>query len=144
MKGYAQVIWLDACQGKWIDEVGTMNICFVMNGEIITPPLEGTILAGVTRDSVITLARHWGMKVVERKISIDEVIESAKNGSLTEVFGTGTAAVISPVSEIFHEGKTAVVGSGTTGPVAQRLFDEITAIQYGEKEDIFGWLHRII
>jgi len=142
-KGYAQVIWLDACQGRYVDEVGTMNICFVKDGEIITPPLDGTILPGVTRDSVIALARHWGITVHERRIPIDEVMKSIEDGSMTEVFGTGTAAVISPVGEINHMGETMVINRGRTGPISQRLYDEITAIQYKEAEDLFGWLHPI-
>jgi branched-chain amino acid aminotransferase len=141
-KGYAQVIWLDGVEGKWIDEVGTMNICFVKDGALVTPPLEGTILPGVTRDSVLQLARHWGIKVEERRISIDEVVSSIKDGSMTEVFGTGTAAVISPVGEIFHKGETLRINDFKTGPLAQRLYDEITGIQYGEKKDLFGWVHR--
>ena len=142
-KGYAQVIWLDAIEEKYIDEVGTMNICFIKDGRLITPPLEGTILPGVTRDSVLQLAKHWGMPVEERRITIDEVMSSIKDGSMTEVFGTGTAAVISPVGEIFHKGVTAVINGGKTGPVAQRLFDEISGIQYGERPDPFGWVRHI-
>jgi len=142
-RGFAQVIWLDALEGKYIDEVGTMNICFVKDGTIITPPLEGTILPGVTRDSVLQLARHWGMPVEERRITIDEVMASIKDGSMTEVFGTGTAAVISPVGEIYHKGETAVVNEGRIGPVSQKLYDAITAIQYGEAPDPFGWVRSI-
>lgn len=141
-KGYAQVIWLDAIEGKYIDEVGTMNICFVKDDVLITPPLEGTILPGVTRDSVLQLARHWGVKVEERRISIDEVMASVKDGSMTEIFGTGTAAVISPVGEIYHQGETVVINQGRIGSMSQRLYDAITAIQYGEAPDPFGWVHK--
>src|SRR5690606_23796236 len=123
-KGYSQVLWLDGVHEKYIDEVGTMNICFYKDGTLITPPLEGTILAGVTRDSVLQLARHWGIKVEERRISIDEVMASIKDGSMTEIFGTGTAAVISPVGELFHKGETVTINDNKTGPLAQRLFDE--------------------
>ena len=143
-KGYAQVIWLDGIEEKYIDEVGTMNICFIKDGKLITPPLEGgTILAGVTRDSVLHLARHWGMKVEERRITIDEVMASVKDGSMTEIFGTGTAAVISPVGEIFHKGDTVIINKNKIGPMAQKLFDEISGIQYGERPDIFGWVRHI-
>jgi branched-chain amino acid aminotransferase len=142
-KGYSQVIWLDAIEEKYIDEVGTMNICFVKDGTLITPPLEGTILPGVTRDSVLHLAKHWGMKVEERRITIDEVMSSIKSGSMTEVFGTGTAAVISPVGELFHKGETVFINDNKIGPVARKLFDAITAIQYGEAPDTFGWVHHV-
>lgn len=142
-RGFAQVIWLDALEGKYIDEVGTMNICFVKDGALITPPLEGTILPGVTRDSVLQLARHWGMTVEERRITIDEVMAAVKDGSMTEVFGTGTAAVISPVGEIYHKGETVVINGGRIGPVSQRLYDAITAIQYGEAPDPFGWVRSL-
>jgi len=142
-KGYSQVIWLDAIEGKYIDEVGTMNICFVKDGALITPPLGGTILPGITRDSVLQLARHWGMTVEERRISIDEVMSSIEDGSMTEAFGTGTAAVISPIGEIHHKGKSAIVNEGRIGPVSQKLYDTITGIQYGEIEDPFGWVRTI-
>ncbi|OPY29628.1 MAG: branched-chain amino acid aminotransferase [Methanomassiliicoccales archaeon PtaU1.Bin030] len=142
-KGYSQVLWLDGVHEKYIDEVGTMNICFYKDGTLITPPLEGTILAGVTRDSVLQLARHWGIKVEERRISIDEVMASIKDGSMTEIFGTGTAAVISPVGELFHKGETVTINGNKTGPLAQRLFDEITGIQVGERPDPFGWVHHL-
>jgi branched-chain amino acid aminotransferase len=142
-RGFAQVLWLDALEEKYIDEVGTMNICFVKDNVLVTPPLQGTILPGVTRDSVLHLAKHWGIKVEERRISIDEVMSSIKNGSMTEVFGTGTAAVISPVGEIYHKGETVTVNGNRTGPLAQKLFDEITGIQSGERPDPFGWVHRV-
>ena len=138
-RGYSQVIWLDALEGKYIDEVGTMNIAFVKDGALVTPPLEGTILPGITRNSVLQLARHWGMTVEERRISIDEVIETAKTGDLTESFGTGTAAVISPVGWIQHNDEMVTIHSGEIGPISQKLYDEITGMQYGEKTDPFGW-----
>ena len=142
-RGFSQVLWLDALEGQYIDEVGTMNIAFVKDDVLVTPPLEGTILPGVTRDSVIQIAKDKGMKVEERRISIDEVIESVKNGSMTEIFGTGTAAVISPVGEIYHNGESVTVNEFKTGPVAKMFYDEITGIQYGEKEDKFGWITKI-
>jgi len=141
--GFTQVLWLDAIEKKYIEEVGTMNICFYIDGVLVTPPLEGTILSGVTRDSVIQIATDWGVPVEERRISIDEVIEASENGTLQEVFGTGTAAVISPVGTIQHREKTISIHNNEIGPFAKALYDEITGIQYGEKEDRFGWLHRI-
>jgi branched-chain amino acid aminotransferase len=142
-RGFTQVLWLDGVEGKYIEEVGTMNIFFYIGGELITPPLEGTILPGVTRDSVIQLAKEWNIKVRERKISIDEVFKTTKNGRLKEIFGSGTAAVISPVGEIHHGEGHIVINDGKIGSLAQKLYDEITGIQYGEKEDRYGWCHLI-
>lgn len=139
-KGYSQVLWLDAIDRKCIDEVGAMNIMFVINNELITPPIhKGTVLAGVTRDSVLTLAREWGMIVFERDITIDEVIEASKNGTLQEAFGTGTAAVISPVGLLNYRNKDIVINDMKIGPVAQKMYDTITGIQYGEIEDKHKW-----
>ena len=138
-KGFTQVLWLDGIEGKYVEEVGTMNMFFLIGDELITPPLEGTILPGVTRDSVLHLAKDWGIKTSERKVSIDEAFTASKKGTLKEVFGSGTAAVISPVGEIHHEGRKIVVNDNKIGPLAQKLYDEITGIQYGEKSDKFGW-----
>jgi len=138
-KGFTQVLWLDGIEGKYVEEVGTMNMFFLIGDELITPPLEGTILPGVTRDSVLHLARDWGFKTSERKVSIDEAFAASEKGTLKEVFGSGTAAVISPVGEIHHEGRKIVVNDSKIGPLAQKLYDEITGIQYGEKPDKFGW-----
>jgi branched-chain amino acid aminotransferase len=139
-KGFTQVLWLDAAEHKYIEEVGTMNICFVIDNNLVTPPLDGSILGGVTRDSVIHLARDWGIPVVERKISIDEVIVSANNnGKLKEVFGTGTAAVISPVGEIKHKDQLVTINAGKIGFLSQKLYDSLTGIQYGKNPDKFGW-----
>ncbi len=138
--GYSQVLWLDAVTRDFVDEVGAMNIFFVINDEILTPSLEqGTILAGVTRDTVLTLAREWGLKVSERKVSMDEVIESYQTGKLQEVFGTGTAAVISPVGHLTFKANDMLINNGQIGPIAQKLYDTITGIQYGEIEDKFNW-----
>ena len=142
-KGYTQVLWLDAKENKHVEEVGTSNIFFYINGQLVTPPLEGTILPGITRDSVLQIARSWGLDVVERPISIDEVVKGCKDGSLKEMFATGTAAVISPVGEICYKEKDFQVADGQTGELAQKLYDEITGIQYGRKEDPFGWRVRI-
>ncbi|MGP8080667.1 MAG: branched-chain amino acid aminotransferase [Dehalococcoidales bacterium] len=139
-KGFTQVLWLDAAEHKYIEEVGTMNICFVIDHELVTPPLDGTILEGTTRDSVLRIARDSGIKVNERHISIDEVLSASKSGKLSEVFGTGTAAVISPVGEIQHLDTLIKINDGKIGTLSQQFYDEVTAIQYGEKPDKYGWI----
>lgn len=139
-KGFTQVLWLDAVERRWIEEVGTMNIFFKIKDEVVTPALSGSILAGVTRDSVIQLAKHWGYTVSERSISIEEVIDAAKSGDLKEMFGTGTAAVISPVGSLSYKGESFTVQDGSVGELSHRLFDEITGIQYGERPDPFNWM----
>lgn len=138
-KGFTQVLWLDALENKYIEEVGTMNIMFVIDGKLVTPPLEGSILPGVTRDSVISLAKYWNIPVEERMISIDEVFATANNGTLQEVFGTGTAAVISPVGWIRHKDETITINKGEIGSLSQKFYDQITGMHYGEKSDPFGW-----
>ena len=142
-KGFTQVLWLDGIERKYVEEVGTMNIFFLIDDELITPALEGSILAGVTRDTVLQVARDWGIRVAERKISIDEVLSASRAGRLREVFGTGTAAVISPVGEIQHKETLIRINDGKTGDLSQRLYDEITGVQYGERPDKFGWCRRI-
>jgi branched-chain amino acid aminotransferase len=138
--GYAQVLWLDAVEQRYIEEVGTMNILFVINEELVTPRLGGSILHGITRDSILTVARHWNIPVAERPITIDEVMAAHKDGSLQEIFGSGTAAVISPVSHLAWRDQVLTVGDGTVGPMAQRFYETITDIQYGRAEDPFGWI----
>ncbi len=120
-----------------------MNIFFVINDELITPELNGSILPGITRDSVLLLAKHWGMKVTERKISIDEVFETHANGSLQEVFGSGTAAVISPVGDIKYGDRAITICNGEVGPVAGKFYKAMTDIQYGNAEDPMGWIEEI-
>lgn len=142
-KGCAQVLWLDGCEKRWVEEVGTMNMFFVIDDEVITAPLTGSILAGITRDSVIRIAKDWGLKVKERLISIDEVVATATSGRLKEAFGTGTAAVISPVGQITYEDRDYVIAEGRMGELSQRLYDEIVAIQYAEKPDPYGWVEKI-
>ncbi len=141
--GYTQVLWLDACERKYVEEVGTSNIFFRINDELITPPLGGSILGGITRDSVIELARSWDIKVNEKQISIDEVIAACEDGSLQEVFGTGTAAVISPVGELCYQEKKHIIAEGNTGELSKRLFEELQAIQNGKVADPFKWILRI-
>ncbi len=142
-KGFTQVLWLDAAERKYVEEVGTMNMFFVINDEVITAPLTGSILPGITRDSVIQILKGWGWKVSERSLTIDEVIGAAKEGSLKEAFGTGTAAVISPVGQITYKGEDHVVAGGKMGELSQKLYDEIVGLQYAEREDTRGWVERI-
>jgi branched-chain amino acid aminotransferase len=141
--GYTQVLWLDGVRQTYVEEVGSMNIFFVIGDELVTPELNGSILPGITRDSVIKLAHSWGMPVRERKIAIDEVIQAHEDGLLTEVFGSGTAAVISPVGELKYDDRVITIGEGKVGPVSQKLFDAIKAIQYGEGEDPMGWVEPL-
>ncbi len=142
-EGYTQVLWLDARERKYIEEVGTMNIHFLIGDKLVSPGLYGSILPGVTRRSVLALAKEWGLDVEERRVTIDEIFDAHKNGTLKEVFGSGTAAVISPVGLIHHKGQTIEIGENKIGPLAKRLFDEITDIQYGRKEDTHGWVHSV-
>ena len=137
--GYSQVLWLDGVERKYIEEVGAMNICFKINGKVVTPALNGSILPGVTRDSVIQMCRHWGYEVEERKVSVDELVEAAKTGALEEVFGTGTAAVVSPVGKLRYQDDVMTIGDGGIGELTQRLYDTLTGIQWGRLEDPMGW-----
>lgn len=138
-KGYAQVLWLDANEHRWFEEVGTMNLFLRIGEEVVTPPLGGSILAGITRDTTLRLLQEWGVPTVERPVSIEEVREAASRGELHEVFGTGTAAVVSPVKELFFKGETLRVGDGEMGEISRRLYETITGIQYGELPDERGW-----
>lgn len=138
-EGYSQVLWLDGVERKYIEEVGAMNIFFKIDGTVVTPKLNGSILPGVTRDSVINLCKAWGLPIEERKISIDEIYEAYKNGKLEEVFGTGTAAVISPVKELRWENHIMQVGEGKIGEYSQKFYDTITGLQLGKIEDTFNW-----
>jgi len=138
-QGFTQVLWLDGVHRRYIDEVGTMNIMVKIGDEVITPPLTGTVLPGVTRDSVLTLLRDWGLRASERQVGIDEVMAAHRAGTLTEVWGTGTAAVISPVGELAYKGEKMVINGGKIGPLTQRLYDAIVGIQYGQAPDPHGW-----
>ena len=142
-RGYTQVLWLDALEHKYVEEVGSMNIFFMIDDTLITAPLAGTILPGVTRECVMYLAKQWGMNVEERPISIDELIDAGKTGRLTEVFGSGTAAVISPVGHIHHDGQEIELDREKMGPVARKMYDTITGIHHGEIDDPAGWCHLI-
>lgn len=141
--GYTQVLWLDGVEQKYVEEVGAMNIFFVIGDELVTPMLSGSILPGITRDSVLELGKSWGMTVSERKISIDEVMAAHTSGQLKEIFGSGTAAVISPVGELKYEDTVITVGDGRVGPMAHKFFQYIQEIQYGTIEDPSGWVEPV-
>jgi len=143
-KGFTQVLWLDAVERRYVEEIGTSNIFFVINGELVTPALSGSILPGITRDSVIKLASSWGIKVNERPIAIDEVLAKIADGCLREIFATGTAAVISPVGALSYQDREYSINGGKTGSFAQRLYDELQGIQYGAKPDPFGWRVEVV
>lgn len=137
--GYTQVLYLDGVERRFLDEVGTMNIMVRIGDEVITPPLAGTILDGVTRASTIQLMRDWGLAVTERPIAIDEVMAAGRNGTLREMWGTGTAAVVSPVGTLGYKGEDVLINGGETGELTQRLYDAIVGIQYGRTNDPHGW-----
>jgi len=137
--GYTQVLWLDGVERKYVEEVGTMNVFFEIGDEVITPSLEGSILSGITRFSTIDLLKSWGKKVVERKISIEEIYEAHKKGLLKEAFGTGTAAVISPIGELNWNDNIITINNGETGELSKKIYESITGIQSGKIEDSFGW-----
>ena len=138
-EGYSQVLWLDGVHRKYIEEVGAMNIFFKINGTIVTPELNGSILAGVTRDSVLYLCREWGIPVEERQISVDELIDAAQNGDLEECFGTGTAAVVSPVGELRFGDERMEISSSRIGEVTQKIYDTVTGIQLGRIKGPKNW-----
>ena len=138
-KGYSQVLWLDGVERKYIEEVGAMNVMFKIDGEIVTPQLTGSILPGITRKSCVELLRSEGYRVSERRISVDELEAAIDSGKLEEAWGTGTAAVISPIGELCYKGKKAVINGGKIGPVTAHLYDTLTGIQWGTLEDKFGW-----
>ncbi|WP_448549634.1 branched-chain amino acid aminotransferase [Thalassotalea fusca] len=143
-KGYSQVLWLDAVEGRYIEEVGAMNICFVYEGKrIVTPALSGSILPGITRDSILKLAPAIGYDVSEERLDVHQILADIESGKITEVFGCGTAAVISPVGTLCMQDKDYVINNNETGEVAKHLYDELTGIQYGTKEDRFGWIRTV-
>ncbi|MBQ7054029.1 MAG: branched-chain amino acid aminotransferase, partial [Oscillospiraceae bacterium] len=138
-EGYSQVLWLDGVERKYIEEVGAMNIFFKIDGKIVTPMLNGSILPGITRNSVIEVCKSWGYEVEERRISVEELLDAQKSGKLEECFGTGTAAVISPVGKLRYKDDVMLINNNTIGEVSQKLYDTITGIQWGECEDKFNW-----
>jgi branched-chain amino acid aminotransferase len=142
-KGFDQVLWLDAVHRRYVEEVGSMNICFVYDEKIVTSPLHGTILDGITRRSILTLAREMGIPVEERALCVDEILDGVENGRLSEAFGTGTAAVVSPVGQFtFHE-RTVSLSDGRPGPLTLKLYDALTGIQYGRRPDPHGWVELL-
>ena len=143
-KGYSQVLWLDAIEGRYVEEVGAMNICFVYEGKrIVTPTLSGSILPGITRDSILQLAPAIGYEISEERLDIEQILSDIESGKITEVFGCGTAAVISPVGGFCYKNKDYIINNNETGAVSKHLYDELTGIQYGTKEDRFGWIKTI-
>jgi len=142
-KGYTQVLWLDGVEQKYIEEVGSMNIFFVIDNELVTPQLNGSILPGITRASVIELAKSWNMSVSERAISIDELMDAHTDGKLNEVFGSGTAAVISPVGKIMYNDKVITIADEKVGPISNKFFQAMTDIQYGMAEPPDAWIEAV-
>ncbi|MDO4814375.1 MAG: branched-chain amino acid aminotransferase [Gemella sp.] len=141
--GYAQTLWLDGVEQKYVEEVGAMNIFFKVDGKFLTPELNGSILPGITRDSIIQLLKHNGETVEERRISIDELYEADDNGKLEEIFGSGTAAVVSPVGELFDGERKVVVNNFETGESTKAVYEQLTGIQLGKVEDPFGWVYKV-
>lgn len=139
-QGYAMVLWLDGVERRYVEEAGAMNIFFVIGGQLVTPSLQGSILAGITRDSLITLARLLKIPVAERPISIDELLAAHRSGALEEMFACGTAAVVSPVGELKCGDQVLTIGDGQAGPITCRLYQALTDIQYGRTEDPMGWI----
>ena len=138
-KGYSQVLWLDGVERKWIEEAGGMNVMFKIAGKVVTPALNGSILPGITRKSCIELLKSWGMPVEERLISADELFGAAKDGSLEEAWCVGTAAVVAPIGGLARGEEEHVVNDSKIGETSQRLYDELTGIQWGTRPDPFGW-----
>ena len=142
-KGFTQVLWLDGVERKYIEEVGAMNVMFKINGKIVTPKLTGSVLPGITRKSCVELLKSWGYDVEERLISVDELLEAARTGALEEAWGTGTAAVVSPIGMLYYKGEEHVLCDNKIGPLTQKLYDQLTGIQWGKVEDKFGWTVKL-
>lgn len=142
-KGFDQVLWLDGRENKYVEEVGAMNMMFVIDGKIVTAPLEGSILAGITRKSILRLAQDKGYQTEERRISVQELFDAYERGGLTEAFGTGTAAVISPVGEMEYRGKSMVLNDHKIGNISQEMYDTLVGIQRGDLPDIYGWTVKL-
>ncbi len=141
--GYSQVLWLDGVHRKYIEEVGSMNVMFKVAGKILTPDLNGSVLDGITRRSCIQLLKDWGYEVEERRISAEELFQAAEDGTLEEAWGTGTAAVVSPIGELAMEDKKVTVSGNKIGPVTQKLYDELTGIQWGRVADPHNWITKL-
>ena len=138
-KGCAQVLWLDGVERKYVEEVGTMNVMFKIAGEIYTAPIDGSVLPGVTRDSILHILRDWGYTVHEDRLSVDDLMRAGHDGTLEEAFGTGTAAVISPIGEFLYRDDAVTINDFRTGELTQKLYDYLTGIQWGRVEDTYGW-----
>lgn len=143
-KGYTQVLWLDGVHRKYIEEVGSMNIMFKINGKVVTPELQGSVLPGITRKSILQVAKEWGYEVEERPITIDELMDGIKSGAVEEVWGTGTAAVVSPVGKILYLDHEYEINGGKIGDLTHRLYEELTSIQWGKKPDTRGWIVKVV
>lgn len=141
--GYSQVLWLDGVERKYVEEAGGMNFMYIINGEVWTAPLEGTVLPGVTRDSIIRILKAWGVPVREERMSIDDLMAAGRDGSLQEAFACGTAAVISPVGVLTYRGDEVTINGFKIGPMTQKLYDYLTGIQWGREEDVFGWITEV-
>ncbi|MEJ2201145.1 MAG: branched-chain amino acid aminotransferase [Desulfuromonadaceae bacterium] len=142
-RGYDQVLWLDAAERRFVEEVGSMNICFLYDDKVVTSPLKGTILDGITRRSILTLVKEMGLTVEERALCIDEILDGAASGRLREAFGTGTAAVVSPVGQFTYRDRTVNIGDGTMGELTAKLYQTLTGIQYGQIADPHGWVELL-
>ncbi len=142
-KGFAQVLWLDGVERKYVEEVGSMNVMFKINGTVVTPKLTGSVLPGVTRRSCIALLKSWGVPVEERLLSVQELEDAVRSGALEEAFGCGTAAVVSPIGELSVDDVPYVVNEGKIGPITQKLYDVLTGIQWGREPDAFGWTELV-
>ena len=142
-RGYSQVLWLDGVHRKYIEEVGSMNVMFKVSGKILTPDLNGSVLDGITRRSCIQLLKDWGYEVEERRISAEELFDAAESGALEEAWGTGTAAVVSPIGELAMDGRKVTVSGGKIGEITQKLYDELTSIQWGRTADPHGWITKL-
>lgn len=143
-KGFSQVLWLDGVERKYVEEGGGMNVMFKIDGKVVTPMLTGSILDGITRRSCIALLKSWGVPVEERLLSVDELFDAAKAGTLEEAWCVGTAAVISPIGKLNYQGQGYVVNGGRIGALSQKLYDELTGIQWGQKDDPFGWTCPVV
>jgi branched-chain amino acid aminotransferase len=142
-KGFDQVLWLDAVHRKYVEEVGSMNICFLYDGKVVTSPLKGTILDGITRRSILALVKEMGLEIEERALTVDEILDGATNGRLEEAFGTGTAAVVSPVGQLTFRDRTVTLGGGEAGKLTLKLYETLTGIQYGRLPDTHGWVEFV-
>ena len=141
--GYTQVLWLDGVHRKYVEEVGSMNVMFEVDNTIITAPTDGTVLPGVTRDSILYILRDWGYKVEEKHFAIDDLMKAGHDGSLQEAWGTGTAAVISPIGELYFKGDIVTINDFKTGELTQKIYDTLTGIQWGDLEDKYGWTYEV-